>query len=57
MTDFEFEQYLTSFIKMYTTNLKKAMANSTPHKFSPKFERKMDILMGKSSKKSEMTQK
>lgn len=23
MTDLEFEQYLTSFIKMYTTNLKK----------------------------------
>ena len=57
MTDFEFEQYLTSFIKTYNANLEKAMANSTPHKFSPEFERKMDILMGKSCNKSEIAHK
>lgn len=27
------------------------MTDNTPHEFSPEFERKMDILMGKSNKK------
>jgi len=50
MTDLEFEQYLTAVIKKYNSNIEKAMIDSTPHEFSPEFERKMDILMGKSNK-------
>jgi len=52
MTDLEFEQYLTAVIKKYNSNIEKAMIDSTPHEFSPEFERKMDILMGKSNKRS-----
>lgn len=52
MTDLEFERYLTSTIKKYNANyIDKAMTDNTPHEFSPEFERKMDLLMGKSNKK------
>lgn len=53
MTDLEFERYLTSAIKKYNANyIDKAMTDNTPHEFSPEFERKMDLLMGKSNKRS-----
>ena len=53
MTDLEFERYLTSTIKKYNANyIDKAMKASNQHEFSPEFERKMDILMGKSNKRS-----
>ncbi|MCM1009205.1 MAG: DUF4367 domain-containing protein [Ruminococcus flavefaciens] len=58
MTDFEFEQYITSVIKEYGANyIDDKMIDNTPHKFSPEFERKMDILMGKSHKKIKVTPK
>ena len=58
MTDLEFEQYLTSVIKEYGENyIDEALIDNTPHKFSREFERKMDILMGKSHKKIKITPK
>lgn len=58
MTDLEFEQYITSVIKEYGANyIDDALIDNTPHKFSPEFERKMDILMGKSNKKVRITPK
>ena len=58
MTDLEFEQYITSVIKEYGANyIDEALIENTPHKFSPEFERKMDILMGKSNKKVRITPK
>lgn len=58
MTDLEFEQYITSVIKEYGENyIDEALIDNTPHKFSREFERKMDILMGKSHKKIKMTPK
>ena len=58
MTDLEFEQYITSVIKEYGANyIDEALIDNTPHKFSPEFERKMDILMGKSNKKIRITPK
>jgi len=50
MTDLEFERLLTSAVKIYNADKEKAMQASNKHKFSPEFERKMDILMGKSNK-------
>ena len=51
MTDLEFEQYITSVIKEYGENyIDEALIDNTPHKFSREFERKMDILIGKSNK-------
>ncbi len=58
MTDLEFEQYITSVIKEYGENyIDEALIDNTPHKFSREFERKMDILMGKSHKKIKITPK
>lgn len=58
MTDLEFEQYITSVIKEYGANyIDEALIDNTPHKFSPEFERKMDILMGKRNKKVRITPK
>lgn len=58
MTDREFEQYITSVIKEYGANfIKEESIDNTPHKFSPEFERKMDILMGKNNKKIRITPK
>ena len=58
MTELEFEQYITSVIKEYGANyIDEALIDNTPHKFSPEFERKMDILMGKSNKKVRITPK
>lgn len=58
MTDLEFEQYITSVIKEYGENyIDEALIDNTPHKFSREFERKMDILMGKSNKKIKITPK
>ena len=58
MTDLEFEQYITSVIKEYGENyIDEALIDNTPHKFSPEFERRMDILMGKSNKKIRITPK
>ncbi len=58
MTDLEFEQYITSVIKEYGENyIDEALIDNTPHKFSHEFERKMDILMGKSHKKIKITPK
>ena len=52
MTDLEFERYITSVIKEYGANyIDEKLIDNTPHKFSAEFERKMNILMGKSSKK------
>ncbi len=50
MTDLEFEKFLTSAVKIYNADKEKAMEASNPHEFSPEFERKMDILMGKSNR-------
>ena len=50
MTDLEFEKFLTSAVKIYNADKEKAMKASNQHEFSPEFERKMDILMGKSDK-------
>ena len=52
MTDLEFEKYITSVIKEY-----ERLIDNTPHKFSAEFERKMDIIMGKSNKKVRITPK
>ncbi len=58
MTDLEFEQYITSVIKEYGANyIDESLIDNTPHKFSPEFERKMDILMGKNYKKVRITPK
>ena len=58
MTDLEFEQYITSVIKEYGANyIDETLIDNTPHKFSPEFERKMDILMGESNKKVRITPK
>lgn len=58
MTDLEFEQYITSVIKEYGENyIDEALIDNTPHKFFREFERKMDILMGKSHKKIKITPK
>lgn len=58
MTDLEFEQYITPVIKEYGANyIDESLIDNTPHKFSPEFERKMDILMGKSYKKVRITPK
>ena len=58
MTDREFEQYITSVIKEYGANyINEELIDNTPHKFSPEFERKMDILIGRSSKKLRITPK
>lgn len=58
MTDIEFEQYITSVIKEYGENyIDEALIDNKPHKFSPEFERKMDILMGKRNKKVRITPK
>lgn len=58
MTDLEFEQYITYVIKEYGANyIDESLIDNTPHKFSPEFERKMDILMGKSNKKVRITPK
>ena len=58
MTDLEFEQYITSVIKEYGAKyIDESLIDNTPHKFSPEFERKMDILMGKSYKKVRITPK
>ncbi len=51
MTDLEFEILLTSAVKIYNADKEKAMKASNQHEFSPEFERKMDILMGKNNKK------
>ncbi len=51
MTDLEFEILLTSAVKIYNADKEKAMEASNQHEFSPEFERKMDILMGKNNKK------
>ena len=50
MTDLEFKRLLTSAVKIYNADKEKAMKSSNQHEFSPEFERKMDILMGKSNK-------
>lgn len=50
MTDLEFERLLTSAVKIYNADKEKAMQARNQHEFSPEFERKMDILMGKSNK-------
>jgi len=50
MTELEFEKLLTSAVKIYNADKEKAMKASNQHEFSPEFERKMDILMGKSNK-------
>lgn len=50
MTDLEFEKFLTSAVKIYNADKEKAMKASNQHEFSPEFERKMDILMGKSNR-------
>jgi len=50
MTELEFEKLLTSAVKIYNADKEKAMKSSNQHEFSPEFERKMDILMGKSNK-------
>ena len=52
MTDLEFERFLNSAVKIYNADKEKAMTDNTPHEFSPEFERKMDILMGKNNKRS-----
>ncbi len=52
MTDLEFERLLTSAVKIYNADKEKAMKARNQHEFSPEFERKMDILMGKSNKRS-----
>lgn len=58
MTDLEFEKYITSVIKEYGANyIDERLIDNTPHKFSAEFERKMDILMGKSNKKLRITPK
>lgn len=58
MTDLEFEQYITLVIKEYGENyIDETLIDNTPHKFSREFERKMDILMGKSHKKIKITPK
>ena len=58
MTDLEFERYITSVIKEYGANyIDEKLIDNTPHKFSAEFERKMNILMGKSSKKIKITPK
>lgn len=58
MTDFEFEQYITSVIKEYGADyIDESLIDNTPHKFSPEFERKMAVLMGKSHKKMRITPK
>lgn len=50
MTDLEFKRLLTSAVKIYNADKEKAMKASNQHEFSPEFERKMDILIGKSNK-------
>ena len=58
MTDLEFEKYITSVIKEYGANyIDERLIDNTPHKFSAEFERKMDIIMGKSNKKVRITPK
>lgn len=58
MTDLEFERYITSVIKEYGANyIDEKLIDNTPHKFSAEFERKMNILMGKSSKRLRLHQK
>lgn len=52
MTELEFERLLTSAVKIYNADKEKAMKASNQHEFSPEFERKMDILMGKNNKRS-----
>ena len=50
MTDLEFERLLTSAVKIYNADKEKAIEASNQHEISPEFERKMDILMGKSNR-------
>lgn len=58
MTDLEFERYITSVIKEYGSNyIDEALIDNTPHRFSPEFKRKMDILMGKRNEKIRITPK
>lgn len=58
MTDLEFEQYIASIIKEYGTDyIDEMLINNTPHKFSSEFERKMDILTGRNSRKIKLTSK
>ncbi len=57
MTELEFEKLLTSAVKIYNADKEKAMKSSNQHEFSPEFERKMDILMGKSNKQSRIKHK
>lgn len=58
MNENEFEKYITSVIKEYGANyIDDALIDNTPHKFSPEFEHKMNVLMGKSYKNIKITPK
>lgn len=58
MNENEFEKYITSVIKEYGANyIDDAVINNTPHKFSPEFEHKMNVLMGRSYKNIKITPK